>query len=107
MGGTVIGRGGDILGLDDPHNLQDIDSDQSRLDVLRFYQHVWSGRFNDPKTGRRLVIMQRGHEADLAAHIMETASEAWCHLNLPTEYEPTPFVEVKGNVAILQGQRGE
>jgi predicted phage terminase large subunit-like protein len=103
VGGTVIGRGGDILGLDDPHNLQDIDSDIARVEVLRFYQHVWSGRFNDPKTGRRLVIMQRGHETDLAAHIIETASEAWCHLNLPTEYEKTPWVEVKGNVAIFKG----
>jgi predicted phage terminase large subunit-like protein len=103
VGGTVIGRGGDILGLDDPHNLQDIDSDTARAEVLRFYKHVWSGRFNDPKTGRRLVIMQRGHETDLAAHIIETASEAWTHLNLPTEYEPTPFVEVKGNVAMLKG----
>jgi predicted phage terminase large subunit-like protein len=103
VGGTVIGRGGDILGLDDPHNLQDIDSEQARLEVLRFYQHVWSGRFNDPKTGRRLVIMQRGHELDLAAHIMESSGAAWTHLNLPTEYEPTPFVEVKGNVAILKG----
>jgi predicted phage terminase large subunit-like protein len=103
VGGTVIGRGGDILGLDDPHNLQEIDSDLARTDVLKFYQNVWSGRFNDPKTGRRLVIMQRGHEGDLANHIIETASAAWCHLNLPTEYEPTPFVEVKGNVAILKG----
>jgi predicted phage terminase large subunit-like protein len=103
VGGTVIGRGGDILGLDDPHNLQDIDSDKSRLEVLRFYQHVWSGRFNDPRTGRRLIIMQRGHEEDLAEHIMDTASEAWVHLNLPTEYEPTPFVDLKGNVAILKG----
>ena len=33
---------------------------------------------------------------------METAREEWTHLNLPTEYEPTPWVEVKGNVAVLK-----
>ena len=103
VGGTVIGRGGDILALDDPHNLATIDSDLERQGVIHFYQHVWSGRFNDPKTGRRLLIMQRGHEGDLAEHVMSTSGEQWTHLNLPTEYEPTPFVEVKGNIAILKG----
>jgi len=103
VGGTVIGRGGDILALDDPHNLATIDSDLERHGVIHFYQHVWSGRFNDPKTGRRLLIMQRGHEGDLAEHVMSTSGEQWTHLNLPTEYEPTPMVEVKGNVAILRG----
>ena len=103
VGGTVTGRGGDLLVLDDPHNLQMIDSELERRSVLHFWSHTWSSRFNDPKTGRRIVVMQRGHESDLAAHIMETAPASWVHLNLPTRYEPTPWVELRGNVVTMKG----
>lgn len=101
VGGTVVGRGGDILTMDDPHNLKTIESAVERLSVLTFYQNVWANRFNDPKTGRRILIMQRGHEDDLAGHIIEQGG--WTHLNLPTEYEPTPWVEMRGTKAILRG----
>lgn len=103
VGGTVVGRGGDILALDDPHNLQEIDSDAERQKVKHFYQHVWSQRFNDPQTGRQILIMQRGHEADLAGWILDNQASAWVHLNLPTRYEPTPWVDLRGSVAILRG----
>lgn len=103
VGGTVVGRGGDILGLDDPHNLQTIDSDPERKTVLDFYVNVWSGRFNDPKHGREFCVMQRGHQGDLVNHLLESAPQDWTHLNLPTEYEPVPFVDLRGDVAILRG----
>ncbi len=103
VGGTVVGRGGDVLVLDDPHNLQEIDSELERKDVISFYTNVWSGRFNDPQTGRQIIVMQRGHEGDLANHVLESAPQDWTHLNLPTEYEPVPFVDLKGDVAILRG----
>src|SRR4030095_9034729 len=103
VGGTVTGRGGDIIVLDDPHNLQTIDSDLDRQSVLHFWRHTWSSRLNDPKTGRRIVVMQRGHEEDLAALIMDTGGDEWVHLNLPTEYEPTPWVDIKANVAYIRG----
>jgi predicted phage terminase large subunit-like protein len=89
-GGTATGRGGDFLIADDPHNLQTIHSDAERTSVINWYRQVWSTRFNDAKTGCRVVIMQRGHERDLAGYLIEQGG--YVHLNLPTEYEPTTYV---------------
>lgn len=91
---TGTGRGGDILLTDDPHNLKTIDSDTERQSVIDWYRKVWSTRFNDPKTGRRIVIMQRGHQADLAAYLLDLGT--YEHLNLPTEYIPTTHVTCIG-----------
>ena len=86
VGGTVTGHGADFLVLDDPHNLDAIHSETSRAAVRDFYTKVWHSRLNDPKTGGRVCIMQRGHMDDLAGHMMEAFGyEA---LMLPTEYDP-------------------
>ena len=86
MSGTVTGHGADFLVLDDPHNLEAIQSEVSRAAAYEFYTKVWHSRLNDPKTGGRVCIMQRGHMADLAGHMLETFGyEA---LMLPTEYDP-------------------
>jgi predicted phage terminase large subunit-like protein len=55
-----------------------------------------SSRLNDPKTGRRVVIMQRVHEVDLAGHLIESGD--WVHLCLPMEFNPKKkcFIEVTG-----------
>ena len=94
VGGTAIGRGGDCLVLDDPHNLKTIDSDTARTGTLEFFRKVWSQRFNNAKRGHHVIVMQRGHEDDLANMVKERGG--FEHLNLPSEYERTPFVIVSG-----------
>jgi predicted phage terminase large subunit-like protein len=94
VGGTTTGRGGDFLIADDPHNLKTIHSDIERQGAINWYRQVWSTRFNDPRTGCRVVIMQRGHERDLAGYLLEQGG--YEHLNLPTEYEPTTRVTCIG-----------
>ncbi len=94
VGGAATGRGGDVLLVDDPHSLKEIHSETIRAEVLRWHDQVWSSRLNDPERGARVVIMQRGHESDLAAHLLEKGD--YVHLNLPTEYEPTTWVSPLG-----------
>ncbi len=86
VGGTVTGHGADFLGLDDPHNLQNIHSEKERHQVHEFYRKVWHSRLNDPKTGCRFCIMQRGHQDDIASYMMEDFG--YEVLMLPTEYDP-------------------
>ena len=86
MGGTVTGHGADFLGLDDPHNLNDMHSEVARIRVHEFYRKVWHSRLNDPKTGCRFCIMQRGHQDDLAGKMIEEFG--YEVLMLPTEYDP-------------------
>jgi predicted phage terminase large subunit-like protein len=85
VGGMGTGEGGDAIVVDDPINLDDVHSDIIREGVNEWWDQVMSTRLNDPKTGVRLIIMQRGHETDLAGHLL--AKSGWAHLNLPAEYE--------------------
>lgn len=94
VGGAATGRGGDATIIDDPHSLKEIHSEPIRSEVLRWHDQVWSTRLNDPEHGGRVVIMQRGHEQDLGAHLL--ARGGYVHLSLPSEYEPTTFVSQIG-----------
>ena len=105
VGGTAIGCGGDCLVLDDPHNLKTIDSDTARTGALEFFRKVWSQRFNNAKRGHHVIVMQRGHEDDLANLVMERGG--FEHLNLPSEYERTPFVIVSGEKITVDGFAGD
>ena len=71
-----------------------IDSPAERASAIGFFRNVWSQRFNDAKRGHHVIVMQRGHEDDLASLVMERGG--FEHLNLPSEYERTPFVIVSG-----------
>ena len=105
VGGTVTGKGGDCLVLDDPHNLKTIDSQTERTSAIQFFRNVWSQRFNNAKRGHHVIVMQRGHEDDLANLVIERGG--FEHLNLPTEYERTPFVIVSGEKITIEGFAGD
>lgn len=87
VGGALIGEGGDVIVVDDPHNTMEVESDITRQSVLDWWDQAVQSRLNDPKTGRKIVIMQRLHHKDLVGHILEDA-EDWNHLCIPAEYDP-------------------
>jgi predicted phage terminase large subunit-like protein len=71
--------------VDDPHNVNEAESDTVRHSVLDWWDTVMSTRLNDPKTGARVIVMQRVHETDLSGHVL--AQGGYEHLCLPAEYE--------------------
>lgn len=83
--GMGTGEGGDFVIVDDPHNVKEGESEVQRQNVLDWWDGTMSTRLNDPKTGIKIIIMQRVHEHDLAAHVLEQGG--YVHLNLPAEYE--------------------
>ena len=83
---SVTGKGADVLVLDDPHDLEQIDSEVARISVRRFYRKVWRSRLNDPKRGSQVCIMQRAHEDDLADMLMKEYN--YEPLILPNEFDP-------------------
>lgn len=85
VGGSATGEGGDRIVCDDPHNVQESESDTIRDGVLRWWDEVMSTRLNDPKTGTRVIVMQRVHEADLSGHVL--GQGGYEHLCLPAEFE--------------------
>jgi predicted phage terminase large subunit-like protein len=85
--GGVLGDGGDIIVVDDPHNVMEVESEGQRDQVIQWWTEVLPTRLNDPKTGALIVIMQRLHEKDLTGHIL-AREIGWDHLCLPARYEP-------------------
>lgn len=68
VGGAVTGEGGDRIVCDDPHNVQEAESDSVRKGTLEWFDVVMSTRVNDPKTAAKVVVMQRCHQQDLTVH---------------------------------------
>jgi predicted phage terminase large subunit-like protein len=86
-GGMATGEGGDILLVDDPHNVKQAESPTVREETVRWFGEVLPTRFNDPRRGAMVVVMQRVHERDVSGYIL--AEElGYTHLCLPAEYEP-------------------
>ena len=94
VGGSATGKGGDLLVVDDVHNLKTIHSDIIRTEDVRWFFKVWSSRINNKKNDRQIVIMQRGHEDDLTRALLEQGD--WTVLKLPTEYEPREWTSPIG-----------
>ena len=94
VGGSATGRGGDVLVVDDPHNLKLVASDVVRNADNNWFFRVWRSRQNNPNFSRQIVIMQRGHEDDLAAALLEQGD--WTFLKLPTEYIPRQWTSPIG-----------
>ena len=91
--GALTGEGGDIIVIDDPHNVREAESSAVRESVLDWWDQAMQTRLNDPKTGAFVIIMQRVHENDLTGHILRNEYNDWDHLCLPARYEvghPTP-----------------
>ena len=92
--GALTGEGGDIIVIDDPHNVRESESSAVRDGVLEWWDQAMQTRLNDPKTGAFIIIMQRVHERDLTGHILANEMDGeWDHLCIPARYEighPTP-----------------
>lgn len=80
------GEGGDILIIDDAHNVLDAESDKVRAKTVQWYREVLPTRMNDQRTGAMVAIMQRTHEEDVPGHIIANEPD-YVKLVLPARYE--------------------
>lgn len=83
--GQGTGYRGDCIVVDDPLKAQDVTSEAARVSVLEWWTGTMTSRLNDLESGAVVMIMQRLHEQDLAAHVL--AGGGYDHLCLPTEFE--------------------
>lgn len=84
--GANTGEGGDIIVVDDAHNVAEGESDAARQSVLEWWDEVMATRLNDQKTGAYVIMMQRVHEMDLSGHVLAKSNE-YDHLCLPARFE--------------------
>jgi predicted phage terminase large subunit-like protein len=81
VGGTLTGRGGNILIIDDPLKPQDAQSESTRESVKQWYSNTLLSRLDHKSEGAIIVVMQRLHPDDLVGYLLEQGG--WQHLNLP------------------------
>jgi predicted phage terminase large subunit-like protein len=81
VGGSLTGRGGSLIIIDDPQKPTDAMSEPRRVSSLDWFRNTLSSRLDDKGEDAIVVVMQRLHVDDLAGHLLETGN--WTHLNLP------------------------
>jgi hypothetical protein len=81
VGGTLTGRGGDIIIIDDPIKPQDAQSKSVREKTVQWYENTLLSRLDDKVHGAIVVVMQRLHLDDLSGHLLERSG--FEHLCLP------------------------
>ena len=81
--GTLTGRGGDIVIIDDPLKPIDALSDSKREKVNDWFPNTLLTRLDDKQNGAIIVVMQRLHMDDLVGRLLRNSLDEWTVLNLP------------------------
>ena len=71
VGGTLTGRGGDIIIIDDPLKPDDALSETKRSAANQWFTNTLLSRLDDKRTGAIVVVMQRVHMDDLTGFLLE------------------------------------
>ena len=86
VGGTATGERADMVVVDDPHSVDQAESESARRTAVEWFNGTMSTRLNDFTNGHKVVIQQRLHEADLTGDLL--AKGGFELLCLPAECEP-------------------
>jgi predicted phage terminase large subunit-like protein len=82
VGGTLTGRGGDIIVIDDPLKPDDAFSETKRTAANQWFMNTLLSRLDDKRIGAIVVVMQRVHVGDLTGFLLDQSDE-WEVLSLP------------------------
>ena len=82
VGGTLTGRGGEIIIIDDPLKPDDALSETKRSAANQWFTNTLLSRLDDKRTGAIVVVMQRVHIDDLTGFLLSQSDE-WDVLSLP------------------------
>lgn len=80
-GGSVLGRGADLIIVDDPIKPTATLSSAERRRVNEFYDNTLYTRLNNKQTGAIVIIMQRLHQDDLVGHVLP--KDDWEVVSIP------------------------
>jgi predicted phage terminase large subunit-like protein len=92
VGGTLTGRGADLIIIDDPIKADDALSQAVRDSVNNWYDNTLVSRLNNKVTGAIVLVAQRLHEDDLVGHVL--VQEPWQLLKLAAIAEQNEVYEI-------------
>lgn len=93
VGGTLTGRGGDIIIVDDPLKADDALSETKRTAANEWFTSTLLTRLDDKQTGAIIVVMQRIHMDDLTGFLLAQGGE-WELLSLPAIADQEEVIQV-------------
>jgi predicted phage terminase large subunit-like protein len=93
VGGTLTGRGGEFVIIDDPIKPQDAYSDSKRESANDWFDNTLLSRLDDKRTGAIIVVMQRLHLDDLTGKLLR-GSDDWTVLKLPAIAEQDEQIQI-------------
>jgi predicted phage terminase large subunit-like protein len=80
--GSLTGRGGHIMVIDDPLKPSDAYSDAKRDHVNTWFKNTLYSRLDDKQKGAIIIVMQRLHDDDLCGFLLKNSHD-WVVLNFP------------------------
>ncbi len=91
VGGSLTGRGGNFIVIDDPIKVGGAMSRAERNAVNEWYRHTLFTRLNDKKNDVIIIVMQRAHVDDLAGYVREL--DDWEILELPAIADEEAWIQ--------------
>jgi predicted phage terminase large subunit-like protein len=82
VGGTLTGRGGNLIIIDDPLKPDDALSEAKRSAANQWFTNTLFSRLDDKRTGAIVLVMQRVHMDDPTGFLLNQ-SDKWVVLSLP------------------------
>ena len=92
LGGTLTGRGADVIVLDDPQKPEEALSEAHRSSAGQWFDTTLLSRLDSKSKGSVVIVMQRLHEDDLAGRLF--AKGGWEHLKIAAIAEQDESVMV-------------
>jgi predicted phage terminase large subunit-like protein len=90
VGGTLTGRGGGVLIVDDPLKADDVNSQVALGGANEWFRSTAVSRLDSPENSLIIVTMQRLHQMDLSGTLIE---QGWPCLAIPAiAKEPADFL---------------
>jgi predicted phage terminase large subunit-like protein len=106
VGGTVTGKGGNFLVVDDPLNPLEALSDTERERANTWFSQTFSSRLDDKRKGSIVIIMQRLHEQDLTGYLMQNGND-WTQLRLPAIAEESEEIRFPLSKKTIHREKGD
>jgi predicted phage terminase large subunit-like protein len=91
--GTLTGRGGDIVIVDDPLKPIDALSDSRRERANNWFNNTLLSRLDDKREGAIVIVMQRLHPDDLTGVLLRALGD-WSLLSLPAIAERDEKIQI-------------
>ena len=104
LNGSVTGKGGDRIIVDDPHNPSEILSDAIREQTIHLFLTTLTTRLDDKRHGAIVVLGQRLHHRDLSAICRE---HGYVHVCLSAECDTRTTIAFPRSSRTIEREVGD